>query len=167
MPVNKGSRQPNAQCEVCSKQIYRRPCQMAGNVFCSHICYRIFTKPQLITCASCKKSFLPNKPTSRFCSHSCSNIARRGSSYSKDRHQNSSQQKIAVLRQAFEFSSCMVEGCDYANTLDVHRLLPGHQGGKYEIGNMFAICPNHHAEVSRGLIALERIDDSHLRISGG
>ena len=29
---------------------------------------------------------------------------------------------------------------------------------------MFAICPNHHAEVSRGLVELEKIDDCTLRV---
>ena len=58
----------------------------------------------------------------------------------------------------------MVEGCDYEKTFEIHRLVPGKEGGAYEVGNMFAICPNHHAEVSRGRINLEKVSDSILRI---
>lgn len=57
----------------------------------------------------------------------------------------------------------MVEECQYSRTLDVHRLVHGKDGGKYEIGNMFTICPNHHAECHRGLITFEKISDSLLR----
>ncbi len=58
----------------------------------------------------------------------------------------------------------MIVGCSYKKTFDIHRLISGKSGGKYEIGNMYAICPDHHAEVSRGSIALEKIADDQLRI---
>ncbi len=58
----------------------------------------------------------------------------------------------------------MVLGCDYDKAYDIHRLVPGKEGGSYEFGNMFAICPNHHAEVSKGLIKLEKINNCQLRI---
>ena len=58
----------------------------------------------------------------------------------------------------------MVEGCGYDKTYDIHRLIPGKQGGKYETGNMFAICPNHHAETHRKLIILEKINDYSLKV---
>lgn len=48
----------------------------------------------------------------------------------------------------------MVEGCDYERTFDLHRMVAGRDGGCYELGNMFALCPNHHAEVERGLVTL-------------
>lgn len=59
----------------------------------------------------------------------------------------------------------MVEGCDYSLTFDIHRITPGCKNGEYIIGNMYAICPNHHAEVTRSLIYLEKIDDQTLRVS--
>ena len=58
----------------------------------------------------------------------------------------------------------MIEGCEYNKTYDIHRLIKGKDGGKYEVGNMFAICPNHHAEIHRGLIEVEKIDDKTLKI---
>lgn len=53
-------------------------------------------------------------------------------------------------------------GCHYNSTYDVHRLSPGRDGGKYEVGNMFAICPNHHAEYHRGVIRLEKVNNYTL-----
>lgn len=71
---------------------------------------------------------------------------------------------MALLRKTFGFDICMVEGCDYGVTLDIHRHTPGQEGGKYVIGNMFAICPNHHAEVTRRLIRLVKVTDCLLRV---
>ena len=59
----------------------------------------------------------------------------------------------------------MVKGCTYSRTYDVHRLIPGCKGGKYEIGNMFAICPNHHAEIHRQIAKAEKINDHQLKLS--
>jgi hypothetical protein len=58
----------------------------------------------------------------------------------------------------------MIEGCKYSRALEVHRLVEGKDGGKYEIGNAYAVCPNHHAEITRGWIVVEKIDDKTLRI---
>jgi predicted restriction endonuclease len=58
----------------------------------------------------------------------------------------------------------MVEDCKYDKTYDIHRHKPGKEGGKYELGNMFAICPNHHAEITRGLVMVEKLDEKTLRV---
>jgi predicted restriction endonuclease len=59
----------------------------------------------------------------------------------------------------------MVEGCDYSTCYDIHRVIPGRDGGQYVIGNMFAICPNHHAEVERKIIRLDRQTDARLTVA--
>ena len=69
-----------------------------------------------------------------------------------------------LLKASFAFSTCMVRGCKYDKTFDIHRYLAGADGGEYVIGNMFAICPNHHAEVHRGLASFEKINDHTLAI---
>jgi hypothetical protein len=69
-----------------------------------------------------------------------------------------------LLKNTFQINACMVEGCNYSRTFDIHRLIEGKNGGGYEIGNMFAICPNHHAEVTRGLIKLQKVNDFTLKI---
>jgi hypothetical protein len=89
---------------------------------------------------------------------------RKGRRYTKEAYQNSTKRKLEMLQQAFGFTCCMVEGCGYNRVYDVHRFISGKHGGRYVIGNMFAICPNHHAEVTRGLIQLEKISDCLLRI---
>jgi predicted restriction endonuclease len=94
-------------------------------------------------------------------------MGRRGTRYSKDAEVNTSRKRLSILKRIFGFKHCMVEGCDYDKTFEIHRLVPGKEGGDYEVGNMFAICPNHHAEVSRGLISLEKLSDSELRVIEG
>ena len=71
--------------------------------------------------------------------------------------------RIATLKSAFNFDSCMVEGCSYNTTYDVHRFVHGKHGGEYVIGNMFAICPNHHAEIHRGIMTVEKVNNYTLR----
>ena len=59
----------------------------------------------------------------------------------------------------------MIEGCEYNRVYVVHRIVEGKDGGKYEIGNMFAICPNHHAEIHSKLISVMKINDWTLQIT--
>lgn len=133
--------------------------------YCSTSCMNIHRgNLRQRNCKSCGELFIPQKKTSNYCSRACSNRGRRGISYSSNSWGNKSRRNLAVLVNTFHFDSCMVEGCNYNRTYDIHRLIEGKNGGDYVIGNMFAICPNHHAEVTRGLIKLEKIDDQTLRI---
>ena len=159
-------RKSNSLCSVCGEPIYRRPSELRRfkAVYCSQKCYRVIESRPTKVCKSCEKSFLPNKPSGTFCSHSCANNARRNTTYSKLRFINRSQERISILKSLFNFQCCMVEGCNYCKTYDIHRLITGRNGGKYEIGNMFAICPNHHAEVTRGLIVLDKVTNSILKV---
>jgi len=112
----------------------------------------------------CGELYYPTHSKRIVCGKSCANKLRLGKNYSKTYTGNGSEKKIAHLRRYFTFDSCMIEGCDYNKLYEVHRHIPGKEGGKYVIGNMFAICPNHHAEVTRGLIALIKVNDQTLRI---
>ena len=157
------NRKPNCSCSHCSKGIYRRPkdIERFDNVFCSNKCYGLANRKTSV-CKSCGTHFRPEKKTSVYCSRSCANVGRTGLKYTKQKARNSSKLRLEKLKKNFGFESCMVSGCRYNKTFDVHRLVEGKNGGKYEIGNMFAICPNHHAEFHRGLITLEKINDSTL-----
>ncbi len=44
------------------------------------------------------------------------------------------------------------EICGYSKVTQRHRILPGKEGGVYELGNVIALCPNHHAEADREMI---------------
>jgi hypothetical protein len=160
-------RNSNTKCCFCNKAIYRRPneIQSKKNIFCSQIC---FNKNKGVLeekkCESCSVFFKPDKKTSKFCSRACANYGRKGSKYSKESKGNKSRRRLDILKSKFSFEKCMIEGCEYNKTYDIHRLIKGKDGGKYEVGNMFAICPNHHAEIHRGLIEVEKIDDKTLKI---
>lgn len=160
-------RKPNTTCDACSAPIYKRPSDLIKfeHKYCSQLCYRKDNPPITNNCVDCGKVYRPDKRASKTCSRACSNKSRAGTRYKKHGYNNSSQAKLERLRKEFNFTSCMVDGCNYSNTYDVHRYVPGREGGKYEVGNMFAICPNHHAEVSRGIIQLFKVDDQTLKIA--
>lgn len=158
----------NTTCARCFKAIYVKPCLLKNGArrFCSRQCFYAFHEHKLgmSQCQYCGRDFKREGRDNRFCSRSCSNSARKGIKYCANVNGNASRARLNKLYDKFGFQTCMVEGCDYNKTYDVHRLVGGKDGGKYEIGNMFAICPNHHAEATRGLVALEKIDDCTLRI---
>lgn len=159
------TRKPNCECCQCGTQIYRTPsAQNKGNVFCSKDCYGIF-KSKFVKCVVCGITYVGSQKHSKTCSRTCSNKNRAGMYYNKSTKifPNVSQQRLAVLKKIFNFDCCMVEGCTYSKTYDIHRFIPGKLGGEYVIGNMFAICPNHHAEVTRNLTSFIKVSDSCLR----
>jgi hypothetical protein len=98
-------------------------------------------------------------------SHACSNVARRGQRYGKKSGFTKTEKRFQELQNYFQFNSCMIRGCNYGKTFDIHRYISGKDGGKYEIGNMFAICPNHHAEIHRGVIQIVKINNCELEIT--
>jgi hypothetical protein len=57
-----------------------------------------------------------------------------------------SRQKISKLTPKY------CEICGYDTVTQKHRIHPGKEGGTYLLGNVIALCPNHHAEADRGLI---------------
>lgn len=164
-------RQPNTTCRKCEKPIYRRPGEIERyrrGVFCSRDCYHLMQwghtpSSVIVKCLYCGEDFKRTHSSRRakYCSRKCSNGARRGIRYSTGK-KNSSQERLHLLKTTYGIECCMVEDCDYGTTLDVHRIVPGYRGGLYELGNMFAVCPNHHAEHTRGLIILEKISDTVL-----
>lgn len=162
-------RNSNTFCTVCNTPIYRRPSEIkkASNVFCSRECYRITTPKKKYICKFCNLEFVSKYDGGGkhiYCSRICANHGRAGSKYPGKGLPNDSQRKLFLLKQKFKFDSCMVIGCNYNVTYDIDRLIPGKNGGKYEIGNMFAVCPNHHAEKTRGTADFIKINDYTLDI---
>jgi hypothetical protein len=149
---------PNTQCFNCQVPIYRRPFELSkfDSVFCGHKCRADFKRMKQRSCEECSKLYQPDHATRRFCSKVCATRQSRGPKQGVGR--NRSKAKLELL----EATECMVLGCKYNLTLDVHRVVPGRMGGEYVVGNMFAICPNHHAEVERGICELIKVDDKNL-----
>lgn len=158
-------RKPNTECFFCKKKIYRRPSELKKRtiVYCSHACKKE-NWPNKRVCAVCGLTYRPSHYKNKTCSRICSNKNRTGLKYSKSKYSSNSERNLAKLKNEFNFTHCMLEGCQYKKVFDVHRLVAGRFGGQYEIGNMFAICPNHHAEIERGIIRVEKVNNFTLRI---
>jgi len=159
-------RKANTTCRVCNKGIYRRPFELESygcNVYCSKKC--MYADRALIkTCPVCRLNFKA-KPKQTYCSKQCSGKTTRnrlGTKKGYRKQKNLTEIRLEELRRVFDFKTCMVQGCNYDRTFDIHRLVPGKDGGQYTIGNMYAICPNHHAECHRGLIWFTKISDYEL-----
>lgn len=157
-------RKSNYKCDNldCKNKIYKRPAEK--NKYCCRKCYfSSVTKRTSINCKHCGKEFLPSRIEQKFCTNSCSASVLRGP-YSKDKCRSKTQNRLKILKENFNFECCMVEGCTYNKVYNIHRFIEGKNGGKYEIGNMFAICPNHHSEYHARLINFEKINNSKLKI---
>jgi len=117
-----------------------------------------------IVCESCEKPFRAHRyQKRRFCSKSCANRARRGMKYTGNQKDNAQVRRFVALARLAGSVRCMVEGCTYNKTLDLHRLVEGQDGGSYSLDNTFMLCPNHHAEHHRGIIILRKIGPFLLR----
>lgn len=159
-------RNPNTTCFVCREPIYRRPGDLAkrNNVFCSSFCWGLLQELPWVDCMECGTSFKLVHAKQKFCSKSCVAKQKRSTRGRRIPARNISQRNLQILHEAFNFSECMVEGCNYDRVFEIHRLIEGKNGGKYVIGNMFAICPNHHAEITRGLLIVKKKNNHVLRV---
>lgn len=51
---------------------------------------------------------------------------------------------------------CKFCPCDIYEFLDVHRIVEGHQGGKYTDQNTVVVCRKCHQEIHEGKIIIEK-----------
>lgn len=161
-------RNPNTKCKKCEKPTYKSPFAIESygdNLYCSRKCM-FDDRKKLKTCPICEVEF-QSKPKQIYCSKVCSGKATRNRTGTKKgfrKQKCTTHTRLEVLKEKFDFKCCMVKGCNYDKCYDIHRLIEGKNGGTYTIGNMFAICPNHHAESHRGIIVLVKISDCELKI---
>ena len=52
---------------------------------------------------------------------------------------------------------CEIPDCGYDKIVQRHRIKPGREKGKYELGNVIALCPTHHGEADREWISREEL----------
>ena len=160
------NRTHNATCGFCGKPLYKRPSQKVA--YCNWECFKQGKTKRKI-CLTCHNSFHPKRREQKYCSGDCFD----NRSYTPNtKHpvilrgcKTVNQRRLKLLKVTFKIESCMVVGCTYHTTYDVHRLVAGCDGGKYEIGNMFAICPNHHAELHRKIARAEKVNDHQLKLT--
>lgn len=155
-------RKPNCSCVTCGKSIYRRPHEI-NTAKKPYQCKDCRSKPDVKICLGCNKEFSPKTKKQLYCSLSCSASKKRGTRRKLFPEKNNSYRRLKILKSIFDFENCMIEGCNYSKIFEIHRHIPKKDGGKYEVGNMFAICPNHHAEITRKIIKVEKVSDCLLR----
>src|SRR3989344_4746754 len=79
-------RNPNANCDICGRSVYRRPIEIErnkGRAFCSAACYGVSCRRE-VSCLMCGVPILAglNKKT---CSRTCANKHRTGIKYRLNR----------------------------------------------------------------------------------
>jgi len=140
-------RNPNTECLVCHKPIYRRPVELERTnqrAFCSSICYgkaNRIEKP----CIVCGKMIMShfNKQT---CSRSCANIHRTGIQYKVGRPKDKVKSQSALKTRLLQLKGHCCERCGYdkVEILQVHHKYRDRNDSS--LNNLELICPNCHYE---------------------
>lgn len=140
-------RNPNTNCAICAKAIYKRPVQIKRSkerVFCSMTCYGISCRKE-IPCAACGKPILSglNRIT---CSRSCSNTHRKGVQYKLNRPRDKvfSQRALKVRLIKERGSQCGRCGYSKVEILHIHHKDRNRKNNNFD--NLELICPNCHFE---------------------
>ena len=138
-------RNPNTQCSICRRKIYRRPTEIKqGRVFCSRECFGKSNRKEK-PCIICGTPILSsaNKKT---CGRSCANKNRAGIKYKgrrlKDKVQTQRRLKVRLLGQ--RGGSCERCGYDKREILQVHH--KDRDRSNNDLVNLELICPNCHCE---------------------
>lgn len=140
-------RNPNTECIICHKQIYKRPVEIErnrGRVFCSMLCYGLSCRKEK-PCIICGKLILAqaNKKT---CSRACANKNRAGIKYklSQPRRDKVRHYKSLKLRLLKSRAKCC-ERCGYNKweILVIHHKDRNRENNKLD--NLELLCPNCHS----------------------
>lgn len=140
-------RNPNINCHICSKPIYRRPRAIEenhGKAFCSLACYGKSLRKEK-PCVVCGTLIMAhfNKKT---CSRACANKHRAGIKYfggrRKDKVVHFKRLKIRLLEN--RINQCIKCGYNKIEILQIHHKDRNRQNNDLE--NLELICPNCHFE---------------------
>src|SRR3954469_21953956 len=70
-------------------------------------------------------------------------------------------------RKRHDLAPRYCEVCGYSRFRTLHRILPGHEGGIYEYGNVISLCYNCHIEADKEFFPRELLFDIvEARING-
>lgn len=153
-------RKPNCACSICSKEIYRRPNEIAkGNVYCGNKCKQKGQTKNVFDCEYCgiefhRKGLKKNDPTPKYCSIPCSNKGRAGTyEYGTGEQPRNLVHRMRKLRLSLakERGACC-ERCGEDNffILEVHHIIEQAEGGTDDFENLELLCGNCHNEHHRG-----------------
>jgi hypothetical protein len=141
------NRNPNTQCSICKKPIYKRPSQIAinnGKVYCGPTCYGIACRREK-PCIVCGKLMLArlNKKT---CSRGCSNRLRTGIQYKQNQPRSKVKSYKLLKIRLVKLRGPVCQRCGYSKVeiLQVHHKNRDHTNNELE--NLELICPNCHFE---------------------
>lgn len=143
-------RNPNCECSVCSKPIYRRPIHIKmGTVYCSRTCTGIAQR-KTKTCKICNETYFGFKRT---CSRACANKARAGISYTKESKFDKAYQGRLLKEKVATARGGICESCKETNysILQVHHKKERYLGGSNALYNLELLCPNCHATHHLGI----------------
>ena len=114
-------------------------------------------------CLYCNKIFFTctaehNRGNGKYCSLRCSgfhNAKRKTVEELKSPYRK--KKALFKWHQKQGHIKCFVKNCKWNITLELHRISPGINGGKYTKENTILICPNHHS-----LITIKKINIKDL-----
>jgi 5-methylcytosine-specific restriction endonuclease McrA len=140
-------RNPNCECLICRKPIYKRPGEVRknnGRMFCSQACFGISCRKE-VPCVVCGAPILAsmNKKT---CSRGCANRRRAGIRYRLNRPKDKVKTQRILKAQLLEARGQACERCKYGTyqILEVHH--KDRNRDNNELTNLELICPNCHAK---------------------
>ena len=149
-------RNPNAKCNICFKEVYRRPSQLKNNVYCSQVCYGLGTRKEK-PCVVCGKEILASKH-SKTCSKVCfeSYLKSSDRNFSIGRKPGTSTKwgtrsfRKRILEE--RGNCCEVCGYDKTPVLTIHHIVERYLGGDDSNTNLLVLCRNCHGEVHTGIL---------------
>lgn len=140
-------RNPNTECTICDKPIYKRPSQIESNdgrVFCSTECYGISCRKE-IACLICGKLILAglHKKT---CSRKCSNKNRAGIIYKIKKPDSEIKSQEILKVRLLKIRGLKCERCSYSKYEILHIHHKDRNRSNNQLDNLELICPNCHFE---------------------
>lgn len=144
-------RNPNTNCKICQKEIYRRPIQIQnGNIFCSRQCKGIGDRKTKY-CIVCNKEIV-SKHANKTCSRECSNRSRAGIKYDREQSFNKHKKIFIIKTKLLNERGNYCEFCKYdnVNVLQVHHIIERSNGGNDDMSNLLLLCPNCHYTIHYG-----------------
>jgi len=165
-------------CRFCDGPIASRgPKRDAAAIYCSVKCRRerqkaiaavegrgLLTK----TCGNpaCGKQFsyyASMRPLAAYCSASCRSTMAGKKNTGRPPSPYSTRSTFNKSARRFFYDRCAICGYDTLPN-DVCHIIDRRHGGEDAVENVTMLCPNHHREFDRGLIAVEVIRQTRLAI---
>ena len=140
-------RNPNVNCVVCSKSVYRRPALLRiskGRAFCGLPCYAISQRIET-PCIVCKTPIMASK-NAKTCSRACANKHRTGIKYTGARPRDKVVTERALKIRLIAQRGTKCERCEYSKLEILHVHHKDRNRNNSDLSNLELICPNCHYE---------------------